>query len=122
MIFSLNGGRHTYTKKNDTMKTVAMACLAVSWAITRIFIFPYYIIHSSLMDLPNYVPVDLVFPLWGPLEVLLVVLYAMHVYWFYLILRIIYNKLIRKKEMEDDRDDVETEAKPNAETIRKKHD
>merc|ERR1712032_1092146 len=62
----------------------------ISWAVIRLWVFPTLVIRSSLIDFPD------VLPLLHPVvlcRVLLVVLLLMHIWWYYLFLRIAYRML-----------------------------
>lgn len=75
------------------------AIFAIMWIVTRVGIYPIWILYSTAVDAPTIVPM---FPAYYIFNGLLFVLLVLHVYWTYLILRIIANT-ITKGNVEDDR-------------------
>ncbi|XP_063832943.1 ceramide synthase 5-like [Ostrinia nubilalis] len=72
--------------------------LIVSWLATRVGIFPFYIIRSTLIRAPQLVPM---FPAYYIFNTLLVLLQLLHVVWTWLILLMAYNT-IKAGQMEGD--------------------
>jgi hypothetical protein len=102
-IFLELGKTYLY-KKDEIKKIVCFALLTISWMVTRLWVFPAHIIGSILYEAPVFVPVDFFALLWVAFIAFLSVLFLMHVYWFYLILRILYKKLLLGKAVDDDRE------------------
>ncbi|XP_071517911.1 ceramide synthase 6 isoform X7 [Panulirus ornatus] len=75
------------------------AIFAILWIVTRVGIYPIWILYSTAIDAPTIVPM---FPAYYIFNGLLFVLLVLHVYWTYLILRIIANT-ITKGNVEDER-------------------
>ncbi|XP_069185623.1 ceramide synthase 6 [Procambarus clarkii] len=75
------------------------AIFAVLWVITRVGIYPMWILYSTAVDAPTIVPM---FPAYYIFNSLLFTLLFLHVYWTYLILRII-AVTITKGNVEDNR-------------------
>ena len=75
------------------------ATFAVLWIITRVGIYPLWILNSTLFEAPTIVPM---FPAYYIFNGLLCTLLVLHVYWTYLILRIIATTLT-KGNVEDNR-------------------
>lgn len=92
-----------YQKLCDTM----FAILTVLWIVTRIGIYPFWIVKNTSYDAPKIVPM---FPAYYIFNSLLIVLFVLHCFWTYLILKIAYNSLnaglmegdIRSSSDEDD--------------------
>lgn len=95
--------------KMETASTVLFAAFVASWAVLRIYIFPFHIIKSTLLEVTEilgYQP-----PQYKLLNALMVGLYCIHLYWFALILRIVWVKLttgqtydIREGDSDDEDD------------------
>ncbi|XP_026668173.1 ceramide synthase 6-like, partial [Ceratina calcarata] len=60
----------------------------VLWIITRIGVYPFWIIHSTSIEAPKIVPM---FPAYYIFNFLLILLLILHMIWTYLILKIAYN-------------------------------
>lgn len=59
--------------------------VVVSWAYTRLFVFPYHLIATSVFTLPRANPeVPGIFK--DPMNIMLCILVVLHAYWYYLIL------------------------------------
>jgi len=68
------------------------------WFLTRIYIFPFVIIHNTIFEPPNIVPP---FPGYYIFNVFLGLLEILHLIWTYMILKILVNTL-RAGKMEGD--------------------
>lgn len=65
-----------------------------SWAYTRLYVFPFHLIYTSVMVLPQVDPeVPSIFI--DPMNVMLCMLELLHIYWYYLILAMGFNFLNR---------------------------
>ena len=92
------------------MKIICMSTLVISWLITRLIIFPLWIIYSIIYDMPLLQPMDLLPNFIVLLKIFLCMLLLMHIYWFYLMIKIIHRTLIKGETLEDDRDEnIKTE-------------
>ncbi|CAB0043426.1 unnamed protein product [Trichogramma brassicae] len=60
----------------------------VLWIVTRMGIFPFWIIYSTLIEAPKIVPM---FPAYYIFNSLLSLLLVLHAFWTWLILKIAYN-------------------------------
>ncbi|KAK9876059.1 hypothetical protein WA026_011169 [Henosepilachna vigintioctopunctata] len=74
------------------------AVFTVLWIVTRIGIFPFWIIRNSSIDAPKIVPM---FPAYYIFNSLLILLLILHMFWTYLILKIAYNS-VNAGQMEGD--------------------
>lgn len=75
------------------------AIFAILWIITRVGIYPLWIVYSTAIEAPTILPM---FPAYYIFNSLLIALLLLHIYWTYLILRIIATT-ISKGNVEDNR-------------------
>ncbi|KAN0008864.1 hypothetical protein ACTFIU_009530 [Dictyostelium citrinum] len=116
-IFLYSAKALNYISKEIKNKTLHIVCdglfvmFAVSFFVTRLIFFPFTLIKSSLTE-AYYVSVE--FPLFYPTNVALLTLLILHMFWFFLIARIIYIKLFKSKDFDDIRSDSDEdeEVKP----------
>jgi hypothetical protein len=73
--------------------------LLVSWAYTRLFVFPCHLIYSSMIELPQKHP-GTVGAFLHPMNAMLCMLMVLHVYWYFLFLVMGYA-LVNKGVAED---------------------
>ncbi|KAL7288938.1 hypothetical protein TKK_0016901 [Trichogramma kaykai] len=78
----------------------------VLWIVTRMGIFPFWIIYSTLIEAPKIVPM---FPAYYIFNSLLSLLLVLHTFWTWLILKIAYNALIAGQMEGDIRSDSSEE-------------
>ncbi|XP_023312988.1 ceramide synthase 6-like [Anoplophora glabripennis] len=87
------------------------AILTVLWILTRLVIYPFWIIRNTSIDAPKVVPM---FPAYYIFNSLLILLLVLHCFWTYLLLKIAYNSL-KAGQMEGDirssSDDYSEESK-----------
>ncbi|XP_056325879.1 ceramide synthase 2 [Danio aesculapii] len=85
---------------------------AAVFLVTRLLVFPSKIIYTTLV-----LSMEVFEPFLGYyfFNVLLLVLQALHIYWAYLILRMVYKFLFLGKLDKDERSDVETEPEEEEE-------
>lgn len=69
---------------------VIFAIFTVLWIVTRLGFFPFWIIKHTSIDAPTIVPM---FPAYYIFNSLLCVLLVLHIFWTYLILKIVHNSL-----------------------------
>ncbi|XP_045490395.1 ceramide synthase 5 [Pieris rapae] len=84
--------------------------LIVAWISTRVVIFPFYIIWSTLVRAPQLVPM---FPAYYIFNSLLCLLLVLHVVWTTLILQIAYNAMKAGQMDGDVRSSTEVSDSPN---------
>lgn len=77
---------------------VIFAIFTVLWIVTRLGVYPFWIIYSTSIEAPNIVPM---FPAYYIFNGLLILLLILHVFWTYLILKIAY-KALNAGQMEGD--------------------
>jgi hypothetical protein len=99
------------TKKYKFWASKATDCMfgifALSFFITRLIIYPRYLVYSLLFEAPIFLGY------WNGywfLGILLVILQCLHVFWFYLILRMVYKILIVGEVEKDERSDDEEDG------------
>lgn len=83
---------------------ILFALFAIIFFITRLVIYPKYILYSIIYETPVYFNVFEWFGYWI-FAVLLIVLQFLHIFWFYLIVVMIYRLVttgIEKDERSDD--------------------
>jgi len=108
--YSSNAKGHEWAKH---VCDVLFIIFAVTFFVTRLIIYPRYIIYSVLFEAPNEFGVE-----WVGFWVfagLLVILQGLHIFWFYLIGRMIHRLIttgIEKDERSDDEgeDDIDADA------------
>lgn len=84
---------------NTPLVVVLYFVLLVSWAYTRLYVFPFHLLQSTLVTLPVTHPeVPAVFR--HPMNAMMVMLVLLHVYWYALFLAMGYN-LVAKGVQED---------------------
>ncbi|XP_014280302.1 ceramide synthase 6 isoform X1 [Halyomorpha halys] len=84
-----------YQKICDTL----FAIFTFIWLVTRIGLFPFWIIYSTAVSAPRLV--NTMFPAYYIFNGLLLLLLALHIFWTHLILKIAYNA-ISAGQMEGD--------------------
>ncbi|CAD5113401.1 DgyrCDS2573 [Dimorphilus gyrociliatus] len=95
-----------YSKLTDALFII----FTIIWAITRLFIYPFYILYSVYFDV-----IDIVggFPMHKIFSILLTFLQVLHIYWFYLICKMIYKYIITGSVEKDERSESEVESSEN---------
>jgi len=67
------------------LAVVVYFILMAFWLYLRLYIFPFYIIYSTITQTPEFVLQNLFFSYFF-LNILLVLLFVLHVYWFFLLI------------------------------------
>ncbi|KAF5271139.1 hypothetical protein FQR65_LT17719 [Abscondita terminalis] len=87
--------------KYSGFNKIAFACfviLSISWIVTRVFIFPIWIIKSAVFDyLEHHEP----YPGWAIMNGFLILLYLLHIMWAYFIVKLFY-RMAKSREVVDD--------------------
>jgi ceramide synthetase len=100
-----------YTSKAKGHKWASTFCdtlfvlFAVSFFVLRLIVYPRYLVYSLVVEAPEIMGM---WPCYWVFATLLVVLQCLHVFWFYLIARMVPSLLqtgIQKDERSDDEDD-----------------
>jgi len=120
-VFLEVGKCFNYTSKTPEFKRWAgpitdtlFGCFAVSFLVTRLVLYPRFMLYSVLFESPA------ILGMWSGYWVfasMLSSLQALHVFWFYLILRMIYRLMIVgeiEKDVRSDDDDGECDASPES--------
>ncbi|XP_069555212.1 ceramide synthase 2-like [Brachyistius frenatus] len=92
-----------WTRTCDTLFVI----FAVVFLVTRLVVFPGRVVHSTLV-----VSLEFFQPFFGYyfFNALLLVLQALHIFWAYLILRMVYKFMFLGKVERDERSDEESEV------------
>lgn len=80
-----------YTRR-ERAATATFAAFMVAWAALRLAVFPFAVVRSAIWELPDYLggrP-----PMWAGFCGGLVLLLCLHAYWFTLIVRVAYMKVV----------------------------
>jgi len=91
----------------DSLTTVFFAVFFVVWVLSRIVYFPNVIIRTALFEVPNCPQIE-----WKrdycmvAFDGLLLFLFAIHVYWTFLIGRILYRTIVSGKVNDEREDDT----------------
>ncbi|XP_055788136.1 ceramide synthase 5-like [Salvelinus fontinalis] len=86
---------------------------SIVFFITRLVIYPFWIIYSVLVESWEIVGP---YSSWWLLNGLLLVLQSLHVFWFYLIARIAIKAIFKGKVAKDDRSDIESSSEEETDT------
>ena len=70
------------------------ACFALTWVVTRLGVYPTWILYSTTIEAPQIVEM---FPAYYIFNGLLAILLVLHVIWTYFILKIIYKAMYSGK-------------------------
>jgi hypothetical protein len=114
-IFLEYGKCMNYTSKTPEFKPWAskitdgfFACFAISFFVTRLVLYPRFLVYSLLFEAPEIMGM---WPGYWLFATMLVGLQCLHIFWFYLISRMIYRMLvvgeIEKDVRSDEEDDKE---------------
>jgi ceramide synthetase len=90
----------------DDLANVNFVFLILSWIASRLYFFPFHIIRSTYYDTYEIVFKNTQYlPQYYIANGCLIVLFFMHLYWFFLICRIAYNAL-KNGKTEDERENI----------------
>uniref|UniRef100_K3X972 TLC domain-containing protein n=1 Tax=Globisporangium ultimum (strain ATCC 200006 / CBS 805.95 / DAOM BR144) TaxID=431595 RepID=K3X972_GLOUD len=106
----------TIVDTGSTPLTIVMyVVLLVSWAYTRLYVFPTELIYNAVFVLPKLTP-DIPLLMLHPVNFMLTMLLGLHIYWYGLFLVMGYN-LITKGVKEDIQQHIQDKDSKNAEHI-----
>lgn len=92
---------------------VLFGCFAITFYVTRLYIYPKYLVYSVVFECPEMLGGT--WPAWFVFSALLCTLLVLHLYWGYLIARMIVKLFaagnVEKDERSDDEDEEEEEYK-----------
>ncbi|XP_061534611.1 ceramide synthase 5-like [Phycodurus eques] len=91
---------------------------SISFFIARLVIFPFWIIHSVLIESWEIAGP---YQAWWLFNGLLLVLQTLHIIWFYLIARIAIKAIFKGKVAKDDRSDIESSSDEEIYSSNSKH-
>merc|ERR1719495_2719100 len=83
---------------------VTFVMFTMTWAFSRLGIFPSWIIYSTVNEAPQLVQM---FPVYYIFNFLMTLLLILHVFWYYLITLIAYRVLCVGQLTDDSRSDTE---------------
>lgn len=90
--FSTDGIKSIVDTGKTPLLVLMYLMLLVSWAHTRLYVFPCYLIHAIMIELPSTHPeIPIVFNY--PMIAMLCMLVVLHVYWYFLFLVMGYSML-----------------------------
>ena len=95
------------------MAEVTFGVFVLVWIAMRVVYLPLYLMQSCLVDTIGFLAIPYEIypePHYVFLNGLLVVLYCIHLYWTYLILKILWSVLVLKQEVDDVREDEEEDT------------
>jgi len=113
-------------KQNGFLSVVVdmiFAAFAISFFVTRLVIFPRYLLYSLLVEAPAILSPGGVWPGYWAFAGLLVALQCLHVFWFWLILKMAWRLCCSGESIEkdvrsdDDEDLLEDEDRSKAQKI-----
>lgn len=123
-IFLEIGKCFNYTSKTPQYKAIAspitdflFVCFSVSFLVTRLIIYPRFLLYSMVVESPR------ILGMWSGywyFAILLCSLQVLHVFWFYLILKMAYRIMIVgevEKDVRSDDDDVPALAQEEEKVI-----
>jgi len=98
----------TYVYRNlEPQITYTFILIMLGWVISRLLIFPFIVIRSSMIESLDYVPRD-VFPFYYQFTGSLLFLLVLHFYWFGLMVQMAFRVATGKeKGVTDSREDLE---------------
>ena len=102
MIFFQAAKMCKYTNYQKTCD-VLFACFAVTWIVTRLGVYPTWILYSTTIEAPQIVEM---FPAYYIFNGLLSILLVLHVIWTYFILKIVYKAMYSGKVIHSRTKDV----------------
>ena len=76
------------------LRDILFACFALTWVVTRLGVYPTWILYSTTIEAPQIVEM---FPAYYIFNGLLSILLVLHVIWTYFILKIIYKAMYSGK-------------------------
>lgn len=106
----------TIVDTGSTPLTIVMyILLLVSWAYTRLYVFPTELIYNAVFVLPTLTP-DIPLLMLHPVNLMLTMLLVLHIYWYGLFLVMGYN-LLTKGVKEDIQQQIHDKKEKTAEAI-----
>lgn len=112
----LEGAKCFHYHKLRKIADVTFVVFAIVFFLTRLFIYPFWVIHTSLIKCFELMPrmVSVYF-----FNFFLFVLLCLHIFWGSIILKMAYNMCKQGEVKDDDRSDIE-EASSDEEEVAKK--
>lgn len=112
----LEGAKCLHYHKLRTAADATFVVFAIVFFVTRLFIYPFWILHTAVIK-----PLDLVprFPSHVFFNFFLVVLLCLHIFWGSIILKMAYYMCKQGEVQDDDRSDIEEESSDEEEVAKK---
>lgn len=82
-------------------------CFAVTFGVTRLYVYPFHVFWSAYFE--SYAEIGY-WNSWGIFNALLGVLQLLHLYWFWIIVRMVYGFLAAGKVAKDGRSQTEEDS------------
>jgi len=98
----------------DTLCDFMFIGFAVNWFVTRITLYPLRILYSSFVESWRIVGP---YNMWYIFNGMLSILYVLHIFWFYTILKMAYYYIVYKELKKDERSDTEEDTDTEDEAI-----
>lgn len=108
----LEGAKLARYANRETLATQLFVAFALSWVVLRVIIYPYLVVFRVLIDPVVYVALPYNInpqPHYSAFGTMFLVLFFLHLYWTYLIFRVIARKLqtgsaddVREEDSDDD--------------------
>ncbi|XKL59167.1 hypothetical protein PGB90_000183 [Kerria lacca] len=124
----LDGTKAVNYAKYNKLSSVLFVVFTLTWIITRVIIFPFWILKSTTMEAP-YVA-KMMFPAYYIFNGLLILLLILHIFWTVLIFQLAYRTWtagqlegdIRSSASSEDSDDSGKSSVHNNYTVEKNND
>jgi len=95
--------------KYDRLGDIIFGLFTLIWIVTRLGIFPIYILNSTLIEAPKIIPM---FPAYYIFNGMLTILLGLHIFWTYFICKVAYKALASGK-IQDTRSSSESAVDGN---------
>jgi hypothetical protein len=100
-------GKLTKYCKYHRFADAVFVLFTIVWLLTRLTIYPFWILRSTLFEATTIVGMA---PIYYAYNGLLCILQVLHIFWFYIILRMAYSYIVKGSLEKDARSDTEIES------------
>jgi len=109
IIFEL-GKTYVYREK-EPHTTITFVMIMIVWVISRLTIFPFVVIKSTIFEIVEFIPFEIA-PFLISFNISLLFLLGLHIYWFYLMINMAFRVLTgREKGVVDSRETETSKSK-----------